>query len=102
MLLSWIFPRDAQRVAPLKRSGLRAFFNALLGSEGREISDLWPEKGTSTERACEGTSAEGATRCASRGIFVLLVIQKIATPVLSSQISFTMSPCKSTWQIKAR
>jgi putative transposase len=60
-------PRDAQRVAPLKRSGLRALKNALLGSEGRGISDPWSEKGTSTERACEGTSAECATRCALRG-----------------------------------
>ncbi len=66
------YPRDAQRVAPLKRSGLRAFFKALLGLEGRGISDPWSEKGTSTERAYEGTLAEGATRCASRGSFFLL------------------------------
>ena len=48
------------------RTGLRASFIALMFPEGRDISDPLPGKSESTERAREGTSAEGTPRCASR------------------------------------
>src|SRR5258708_4439275 len=65
----WNCPRDAQRVLPQQCAGLRASFSALLFLYGSGISDLLPGKSKSIERACEGTSAKDASRCASRGQF---------------------------------
>jgi hypothetical protein len=56
-----------QRVLSHQYTGLKAPSIAHLFLEGRGISESLPEKSESIEWSCGATSAEGTSRCTSRG-----------------------------------